>query len=98
MFGKLVRFTAQPGRGDALTEALLAGADMLREDDGCLQFLISREPEDPNVIWLTEVWVSEAAHDETMQGEAAKRERETSSALIARVEETQLLVLGGKGI
>lgn len=95
-YGKQVRFTAQQGRGDALAQHLLAAAEFLRTDGGCLLFVISRAPDDPDVVWLTEIWISKAAHDVMTRREAAARER--SWPLIAHVQETELHVLGGKGL
>jgi quinol monooxygenase YgiN len=95
-YGKQVRFTAQQGQGDALTRGMLAGADLLLADAGCLLFVVSRAPDDPDVVWLTEVWLSKAAHDEMVLREAAAREQ--SWPFIADVQETELLVLGGKGL
>jgi hypothetical protein len=46
-YGKQVRFTAQQGQGDALTRSLLAGADLLLTDAGCLLFVVSRVLDDP---------------------------------------------------
>jgi quinol monooxygenase YgiN len=95
-YGKQVRFTAQQGQGDALTRGMLAGADLLLADAGCLLFVVSRAPDDPDVVWLTEVWLSKAAHDEMVLREAAAREQ--SWPFIADVQETELHVLGGKGL
>jgi|SRR5947209_14550368 len=97
-YGKQVRFTARHGGGDALAEHLVAAGEELKGETGCLLFLISRTPDTPDVVWLTEVWVSEAAHDEVMLRERARQAREEGAALIAGVQETVVDVLGGKGV
>src|SRR5947208_1602725 len=56
LYGRHGSFTAQPGQGDALTEMLLAAAEALRTNDDCLLYLVSRSPDDPDVIAVTEVW------------------------------------------
>ncbi|GAC1518470.1 MAG: putative quinol monooxygenase [Chloroflexota bacterium] len=97
-YGKQVRFTAPQGKGDALAEHLMAAGEDLKAEAGCVLFLISRTPDTPDVVWLTEVWVSEAAHDEVMQRESARQVRDDGAALVADVQETVLDVLGGKGL
>jgi quinol monooxygenase YgiN len=97
-YGKQVRFTARHGRGDALAEHLIAAGEDLKAETGCLLFLTSRTPDNPDVVWLTEVWVSEAAHDEVTQRERARQAREEGAALVDGVQETMLDVLGGKGV
>src|SRR5437763_60401 len=55
------QFTTQPGQGDTLEEILLAAAEGMRTNDSCLLYLVSRSPEDSNVVWVTEAWTSEQA-------------------------------------
>lgn len=98
-YGMHVRFTAQPGKGDELASALLEAADGLRSVEACQVYVISRSPEDSDTVWVTEAWTGRAAHDESLEDEAAK-------ALIARTmpllagppEATELRPAGGKGV
>ncbi|HEY8770358.1 MAG TPA: antibiotic biosynthesis monooxygenase, partial [Thermoleophilaceae bacterium] len=61
-------------------------------------YLVSRSPEDPDAVFVTEAWTSQAAHDASLEDEGAR-------ALIARAiplmagppEATALRPLGGKG-
>jgi quinol monooxygenase YgiN len=97
-YGKQVRFTARKGSGYALAAHLVAAGEDLRTEAGCLLFLASRTPSNPDDVWLTEVWVSEAAHDEVMQCDRSRQVRDEGAALVASVQETVLDVLGGKGL
>jgi quinol monooxygenase YgiN len=89
---------AQPGQGDALAEILLAAATGLADNDACLLYLVSRSPEDPDAVFVTEVWTSRAAHDESLQGEQVRAAIQRARPLIARVAGTELRPAGGKGI
>jgi quinol monooxygenase YgiN len=97
-YGLHGHFTAQPGQGDALTEILLAAAEGLRANDACLLYVISRSPDDSEVIWVTEAWTSKQAHDESLQDEHVMAAIQRARPLIAGIEGTELRPVGGKGI
>ncbi|WP_295813408.1 antibiotic biosynthesis monooxygenase family protein [uncultured Nitratireductor sp.] len=59
MFGLIGKMRAQPGKRDALLEILAKGTE---EIPGCLSYVIARDPEDADAIWITEVWDSEDSH------------------------------------
>ncbi|MHA6793117.1 putative quinol monooxygenase [Pseudonocardia bannensis] len=61
--GRYVRMVAQPGQGDALAEQLLHVADGLRDVPGCELYIINREPDEADTVWVTEVWTSQEASD-----------------------------------
>jgi quinol monooxygenase YgiN len=94
---RYAKAVARTGRGTDLAEILLAGADELGADPGCELYLISRQADAPDVIWVTEVWRSEADLDasiERIRGSAGV------SAAMALVEDWQMIeleLLGGKG-
>jgi len=52
--------TARPGKGDAVVEMLLGAPSLAHED--CVVFLVGRSASDPDVVHVTEGWVSEEAH------------------------------------
>jgi quinol monooxygenase YgiN/mannose-6-phosphate isomerase-like protein (cupin superfamily) len=49
---------AKPGRGDELAEKLLDVARGLKETPGCQLYVINRSRDDPDVVWVTELWQS----------------------------------------
>jgi len=99
--GRYVKFTAQPGRGDELAELLLAAADSLREAAGCELYLINRAVSEPDVVWVTELWLSQEALDgslEQLQTDAGKaRVAQVNALLDTNPELTELEPLGGVG-
>lgn len=64
--GRYVKFTAQPGRGDELAELLLRAADSLRDTAGCELYVINRSKQDPDQIWVTELWLDQEALDASL--------------------------------
>src|SRR3954468_17591962 len=97
--GRYVKFTARAGEGEALAQLLLRVAESQRSAPGCDLYVINQEADDPNVVWVTELWASQEAVD------AASRELRTEAgrAQLAEVlavlqgspERTDLVPLGG---
>jgi quinol monooxygenase YgiN/quercetin dioxygenase-like cupin family protein len=99
--GRYVKFTAQPGRGDALAQSLLRAADSLREVPGCELYVINRSVSEPDVAWVTELWLSQEALDaslEQLRTDAGRAQVADVMDLVAGPPElTELEPLGGVG-
>ena len=59
MYGLIGKMTAKPGQRDALIAAILGDGYSM---PGCLSYVVAKDAEDPDGIWITEVWDSEASH------------------------------------
>ncbi len=97
-YGRHGHFTARSGQADALTEILLAAADGLRSNNDCLLYLVSRSPDDPNSIWVTEVWTGQEAHAASLQQPDVQAAIQRARPLIAGISGGELRVVGGKGV
>ena len=89
--------TAKAGRGQELADILLAAAAELEDDPGCRLYLINRQADAPEVIWVTELWRSLADLDASLE---RVRGSEGASAAMALVDDWQMIELeqlGGKG-
>jgi quinol monooxygenase YgiN len=63
MYGLIGKMIATPGQRDALIAILLDGvADM----PGCLSYIVAKDLDDTDAIWITEVWESQASHAESL--------------------------------
>lgn len=93
-YGKSV---ARRGQGAQLAELLLAAAAELGDDPGCELYLINRQADDEDVIWVTELWRSQADLDASVERIGGS---ERVAAVMALVEDWQMVeldLLGGKG-
>lgn len=93
-YGKSV---ARPGRGDELAQHLLAAAAELESDPGCELYLINRERDDPDTIWVTELWRSQDDLDASVEQLKGSPEVAAVMELVDRWEMIELDLLGGKG-
>jgi len=62
--------TAQPGKGQALVDLLLGAQSMDNPD--CLVFLVGRSASNPDIVFVTEGWVSQEAHGRFVAGPVAQ--------------------------
>jgi quinol monooxygenase YgiN len=95
VYGLIGKIVAVPGERDALAEILTG----MNEMPGCLSYVVSTVADEPNALWVTEVWESAEAHAESLELPAVRAAVEAGRPLIAgygnRVETTPL---GGIGL
>jgi quinol monooxygenase YgiN len=93
-YGKAI---AREGLGERLAEILLAAAADLERDPGCELYLINRQVGDPDVIWVTELWRSQADLDASLERIRGSDDVAAAMALVENWEMIELELLGGKG-
>ncbi len=97
-YGLFGGFTAVPGRRDELVGHLLQAAALLGRDPGCLHYVVSTS-DDPDAVWVSEVWTDRAAHDASLDPPDVKALIGQARPLIAGMaEQRHLTVHGGKGL
>lgn len=96
MYGLIGKMLATPGKREALIEILLEGqADM----PGCLSYIVARDAEDDDAIWVTEVWESQASHEASLSLPTVQQAIERGRPLIAGFgERFQTEPVGGQGL
>ena len=97
-YGLFGKFSAQPGRRDDLVTYLLQAAKLLERNSGCLHYIVSTSDE-PESVWVWEVWTTVAAHDASLEPEDIKALiQEARPLIVGMSDQTQLTVQGGKGL
>jgi quinol monooxygenase YgiN len=96
MYGLIGKMTAVSGQRDALVAILLGGPGAM---PGCLSYVVASDPSDPDALWITEVWESQASHQASLGlpgvKEAIARGRPLIDGFSNRVE---TVPLGGVGL
>jgi quinol monooxygenase YgiN len=77
VYGLHGKLKAAPGKGGELAGILAQAVERVRLAPGCLLYLVSINPDEPDAVLVTEVWANKIAHDASLQDE-------TTRALIAR--------------
>ena len=63
MYGLIGKMLVVPGARDELIGILVEGVAGM---PGCRSYVVARDPTDADAIWITEVWVNEAAHQASL--------------------------------
>ena len=95
MYGKVL---AKPGQRDAMVEILLKASRLLSPFDGCELYIVNVVPSEPDAIWVTELWRSEADHDASLKIESVAALIAEARPLVAGFESVRLVPVGGKGL
>ncbi len=99
MFGLFGKMRANPGQRNKLIDVLLNAADALREFDGCYLYIVSTASDDPDGIWVQEVWRSQADHQASLSLDSAKALIASARPLIADMPvRFEVTPVGGKGL
>lgn len=99
MYGLMGKFTAQPGQREALLGTLLKAASGLETVDGCLLYIVSRAADDPDGIWVTEVWRTQADHQGSLALPSTQALISAARPLIAMISSrVEFEPAGGKGL
>ena len=80
MHGLIGRMRALPGQRDLLLQILLEGTSGM---PGCLSYVVAKDGEDPDGIWITEVWDSRESHMASLQLPAVRAVIPRARPLIA---------------
>jgi len=59
MYGLINKIRVVPGQRDVLISILIEGVSGM---PGCLSYVVAQDATDPDAIWITEAWESQASH------------------------------------
>jgi quinol monooxygenase YgiN len=87
MFSVYGRMTALPGRRDEVIALLHEGFRAGGDGSGLLTYSINAAFEDPDTIWLTQLWTDKEAHDATTRSEPVATVSQRLHPLLAQPPE-----------
>ena len=97
--GRYVRMVAQPDRGPELADKLLRVAGGLRDAPGCELYVINLSADEPDTVWVTEVWANAEASDQALSRDLGEVGiGEVLELLAGPPELVDLTPLGGAGL
>jgi quinol monooxygenase YgiN len=96
LFGSIV---AHPGQRDALLRELTTAAGQVAQLPGCEVWIVNTSPDDPDRVWVYEVWRSREDHAASLTEDDVKATIERARPWIAGFgERTTLDPIVGKGL
>ncbi|CAD5283309.1 MULTISPECIES: putative quinol monooxygenase [unclassified Imperialibacter] len=97
LFGQL---KAKPGKGDELMAILMESAGTDIRMPGCLQYLIGKDPDNEDLILISEVWETKEDHANSLKLESVRAAITRAMPLLDGMPEKGIVweVMGGLGI
>ncbi|MCI0390732.1 MAG: antibiotic biosynthesis monooxygenase [Acidobacteria bacterium] len=90
--------TTHPGKRDAVVAILLRDVEELKAV-GCDLYIVNLAPNNPDVVWVSEVWTSREAHRASLQLPSVKQAiTEARPMLTGEFEQIEVDVVGGLGL
>lgn len=83
MWGMIGKMRILPGKRDEMIGILKASAASM---PGCFSYVVAKDATDENMLWVTEVWDSQASHDASLSLPAVKQAIPHGQALVANFE------------
>lgn len=71
-YGLHGKLKAKEGQGDALAEILVQASALVIHAKGCHLYMVSRDPQEKESVWVTEVWDNKADHDQSLNVEGVR--------------------------
>jgi quinol monooxygenase YgiN len=98
-FGLIGKITAHEGKRDALVQILLEAADLMQSVEGCELYVVNISDDEPEAVWVNEVWSDSEAHAESLKREEILALIQRGMQLISGFgERIMLQPVGGKGL
>lgn len=92
------RLTAKPGQRGRVVEILVESGKLFGDDPDCLLYLVSESPDQPNLIWVIDLWETKEAHQAALNAPALRPYIEQAMPLLEGMpEQIEIRPVGGKG-
>jgi quinol monooxygenase YgiN len=93
------KLTAKDGQREQVVEILVESGRLFDDNEACLLYLVTESKDDPNVIWVVDLWTSEEAHAEALQAPELEPHVERAMPLLEGMpEQIKVRPVGGKGV
>lgn len=83
MFSVYARISAQPGQRDTVIELINEAVRTGGETSGLISYSINAPLDEPDALWVTQLWIDKAAHDTTTHSEPVKAVSQRMVSLLA---------------
>lgn len=95
MYGIIGKIVTLDGKRDDLISILLHGTQNM---PGCICYIVSKDSEDTNGVWISEVWKDQESHQNSMTLPAVQEAMMKGKPLIAGFDQRHIVEpIGGPG-
>jgi quinol monooxygenase YgiN len=98
-YGLLNKLTAKPGKRQQVVEILLESGKLFDDNPACLLYLVSESTNDPNLVWIVDLWTSQEEHADALKAPELRPFVEKAMPLLEGMpEQIEIRPVGGKGL
>ena len=99
-YGLTGKLQAQTGKGPELASILMRAAELMHQAKGCYLYVVGLDKQDPDLVWINEVWDSKEDHDNSLNIPGCRELISQAIPILAGPPQkgAELEILGGKGL
>jgi quinol monooxygenase YgiN len=92
------KLTAKPDQRQRVVDILVESGQAFDDNADCLLYLVTESADDPNLIWVVDLWTSEEAHNSALEASLDQSKvKEAMSLMEGAPEQIKVRAVGGKG-
>jgi quinol monooxygenase YgiN len=97
-YALLNKLTSKPNQRQHVVDILLESGTLFDDNSDCFLYLVSEATEDPNVIWVVDLWTSKEAHAKALENPELRPFVEKAMPLLEGMpEQIEIRPVGGRG-
>lgn len=98
-YALLNKLIAKPDQRSQVVDILLESGKLFPDNPACLLYMVSEATDDPNVIWVTDVWTNKESHEEALKAPELRPFVEKAMPLLEGMpEQIEIRPVGGVGL
>ena len=98
-YALLNKLTTRPDQRQKVVEILLESGRLFDDNPSCFWYVVSESADDPNVIWVIDLWTSQEEHAEALKAPELQPFVEQAMPLLEGMpEQIELRPVGGRGL
>jgi quinol monooxygenase YgiN len=98
-YALLNRLTAKPGQRHRVVDILVESGKLFEGNPACLLYLVTESKDDPNLIWVIDLWTDEEAHAGALKAPELRPFVEQAMPLLEGMpEQLEVEPVGGIGL
>jgi quinol monooxygenase YgiN len=98
-YALLNKLTAKPGKRGQVIDILIESGELFDDNPACVLYLVSESADDPNLVWVVDLWTSQEAHAEALKAPEMRPYVEKALPLLEGMpEQIEVRPVGGRGV
>jgi len=98
-YSLLNRLTTKPGQRTRVINLLIESGQFFEDNPACLLYLVTESADDPNLIWVIDLWTSEETHADALKAPELRPFIEQAMPMLEGMpEQVELRPVSGIGL